>query len=653
MPSQPSSNSIIGQFSTQSIFGHPSSPTTIFGQPITPISAHPSTPIFGQPPTSIFGQPPADRFKRWQLPELWEIIAKYCTPADLEALALTCSFLCYAVRRVLFKELIFEVDHGEDYEDLDVQGVKRLYQDRAARAVERLRGLASRDVIAESVRKWHCDGSHIPEEYEGASKEYYRATIPIFFQTLDNYRLLKTLTLVGLQLDEKELATIEGLQSLERLAFDGCNFKTSFIATDHGPLRLKGLVVADEEDFNSPHEHEPFMFCEPERLEHVVLNCRHSENLPVMMLEMLMSGKCASLVVLEITVHEETTSLLMELLEQCPRLEDLTINEDPNAFEREWFIDCEDLTEEACPGLSEFAGPAVAAIRIIKGRPIQRLYIRGCGVHDYYCPIEDICQAVGYLDAERVTELFFEYTKTGEARQLLHLIDKLQFPNLRTLALPIDDQQDGVQLTLEETLQMSLNVLGMDDEWHKDQDIMHIMEQYMSCYDDYAGGKLADYKLQDARGERNARYADGYLRLLADIASGALSIPKNIVRFHMTQSRIFKRLEFTIYHEFALLAAFADIATSRMKNLSSVSIGIENIHHKPWERNSEDQWTKPGVFLRSEEGPEVVLTGKLVMFPPRPNAGSRGYRFVLVPDAHHPGDDSKRAFIYLNEISPE
>jgi len=148
-------------------------------------------------------------------------------------------------------------------------------------------------------------------------------------------------------------------------------------------------------------------------------------------------------------------------------------------------------------------------------------------------------------------------------------------------------------------------------------------------------------------------------RLLADIASGVIELPKNIVKLQINQSRIFKRVPFTKYHELAIMIAFADLADERLANLVSVSFGIENVYHKAWQKNAVGQWGKPRVYARVEGRSEPILTGTLVMFPkarsPSVEIQTHGYmryKFGIVPKiGAHMMNETDLALFY-EEIEP-
>jgi len=451
---------------------------------------------------------PSEEFpQRYQLDDIWEIIGKYCTPRDLEALSLTNHELRKAIRRLVFKQLIFEVDH-EDYDDVDPEDLQLVHEERASRAVERFLGLSANDDIACLVRSWHCDGTH---SGNSILQKYHEDTIPIFFDTFHKYTALKKLVLVGVQVDISSLGKIATLRNLETLEFDGVDFKDSFNTSK--PLFLKALRIGDEEEQNSAHDHGPFNFCQPERLEFVVLNCRFSLNLPSRIFNMLLTGNCTSLVQLEITLNESTALHLFNLLERCPLLQSLTINEDPINFNRAWFAEQKDLTKRACRHLSEFSGPAIAAVKIVQGRPLRRLFVRGPGVDGSYCLLGDVINVLTAVDAENVTELHFERTRTTDARKLLRLIAELPFLNLCILGMPIDDQRENANFSDQEIINMIARVKGKDDaEEDEGEDLEHRLTQYESCYDRGAPNNLLAYLIRetDERRRLDIHYSEGY-----------------------------------------------------------------------------------------------------------------------------------------------
>lgn len=89
-----------------------------------------------------------------------------------------------------------------------------------------------------------------------------------------------------------------------------------------------------------------------------------------------------------------------------------------------------------------------------------------------------------------------------------------------------------------------------------------------------------------------------------------VDLPESLTDLDIPLNGPKKQQPYTKHHEMMLATMFS---ADTFKNLQRIKFGIDNIHTKAWERNSQGWLKKPGWFRDIEGGGQVMET--VVMVP--------------------------------------
>ncbi|KAF9551244.1 hypothetical protein CPC08DRAFT_317007 [Agrocybe pediades] len=218
------------------------------------------------------------------------------------------------------------------------------------------------------------------------------------------------------------------------------------------------------------------------------------------------------------------------------------------------------------------------AKKIVPGRPINSLQIQDDGYSGICRSFGEIKELLDNLSNEHMRILIYDGCQTGQALRLLQYVSK-RFQGLKTLRILVFDYPDDVLPSCEEYCDQRRRKLRgesykEESRSNKDEDGAEEASQNEGRDEgrdrEEDGGENQEDNIEGRVGEgvdaprsplrlANTRelnieehYREGYLRLLAEVATGMIRLPDTLESLEIVESQMFKRQTYNRAHMDAL-----------------------------------------------------------------------------------------------------